>query len=138
MDFRVEAKEPVSSVAVAAGDASLHRCSIFAGVECERCYRGPRYPGNCSGCKACSCWIFSNPVLLCLYYLSGDSGRVGRRGGPPPPPNPPRTAATGQVFKIIFQDFGKIILKNNLEKKSRLFFKILAKIFLNKIIDFTT
>ena len=63
---------------------------------------------------------------------------VGRRGGPPPPPNPPRTAATGQVFKIIFQDFGKIILKNNLEKKSRLFFKILAKIFLNKIIDFTT
>ena len=40
-------------------------------------------------------------------------------------------------FKIIFQDFGKIILKNNLEKKSRLFFKILAKIFLNKIIDFT-
>ena len=62
---------------------------------------------------------------------------VGRRGGPPPPPNPPRTAATGQVFKIIFQDFGKIILKNNLEKKSRLFFKILAKIFLNKIIDFT-
>ena len=59
------------------------------------------------------------------------------RGGPPPPPNPPRTAATGQVFKIMFQDFGKIILKNNLEKKSRLFFKILAKIFLNKIIDFT-
>ena len=51
---------------------------------------------------------------------------------------PPRAAATGQVFKITFQDFGKIILKNNLEKKSRLFFKILAKIFLNKIIDFTT
>ena len=38
---------------------------------------------------------------------------------------------------LIFQDFGKLILKNNLEKKSRLFFKILAKIFLNKIIDFT-
>ena len=29
------------------------------------------------------------------------------------------------------------ILKSNLEKKSRLFFKILAKYFLNKIIDFT-
>ena len=41
------------------------------------------------------------------------------------------------AFKIIFQDFGKIILKNNIETKSRLFFKILAKIFLNKIIDFT-
>ena len=36
---------------------------------------------------------------------------VGRRGGPPPLPNPPRTAATGQVFKIFFQDLGKIILK---------------------------
>ena len=34
---------------------------------------------------------------------------VGRRGGPPPPPNPPRTAATGQVFKIIFQDFGNYL-----------------------------
>ena len=33
VDFRVEAKEPVSSVAVAAGDVSLHRGSIFAGVE---------------------------------------------------------------------------------------------------------
>ena len=40
-------------------------------------------------------------------------------------------------IKIIFQDFGKIILKMNLEKKSRSFFKILAKICLNKIIDFT-
>ena len=56
-------------------------------------------------------------------------------GGLSPPPNPPRTRSL--TFKIIFQDFGKIILKNNLEKKSRLFFKILAKIFLNKIIDFT-
>ena len=58
-----------------------------------------------------------------------------RRGGLSPPPNPPCTRSL--TFKIIFQDFGKIILKNNLEKKSRLFFKILAKIFLNKIIDFT-
>ena len=39
---------------------------------------------------------------------------------------------------IIFQGFGKIILKHDLENKSRLFFKILAKIFLNKIIDFTS
>ena len=41
-------------------------------------------------------------------------------------------------IKIIFQDFGNKILKMNLEKKSRSFFKILAKICLNKIIDFTT
>ena len=47
-------------------------------------------------------------------------------------------SAMGGVLKICFQDFGKIILKNNLENKSRLFFKILAKICLNKITDFTT
>ena len=49
----------------------------------------------------------------------------------------PRLIGRSLSFKIIFQDFGKIILKNNLEKKSRLFFKILAKIFLDKIVDFT-
>ena len=42
-------------------------------------------------------------------------------------------------FKIMFQDFGNIILKMNLDmQKSRSSFKILSRICLNKIIDFAT
>ena len=76
-----------------------------------------------------------------------DRVRGGVRGGESPPPNRPiliffKIAFLFQDFletkiKIIFQDFGNKILKMNLEKKSRSFFKILAKICLNKIIDFT-
>ena len=40
-------------------------------------------------------------------------------------------------IKIIFQYVGNIILKMNLEKKSRSFFKIIAKICMSKIIDLT-
>ena len=75
--------------------------------------------------------------MYSLPKFAKDVRTSGLTGSIPPLPNPPRTAATGQVFTIIFQDFGKIILKNNLEKQSRLFFKILVIICLNKIIDFT-
>ena len=68
-----------------------------------------------------------------LNLFSDKNISVAGGGASTPSPDPPtRAMAAGRVFKIIFQDFGKIILKHNLEKKSRLFFKILAKIFLNK------
>ena len=51
---------------------------------------------------------------------------------------PVHTLYAPPLFKIIFQDFGKVILQNNLKKTTNIIFKILAKIFLNRIIDFTT